>query len=140
MAAHEDLTREEQAEGSTDRNFGLVFGVVFVLIAVWPYFRSQPLRWWPIPIAAAFFLLALARPSLLALPNRLWTRLGLLMGQVVSPVALGILFYAVFTPIGWIARVAGKDPLRLKFDATAASYWIARDPPGPPPQSMDRPF
>lgn len=138
--AHEDLTREDLVEGSSDRNFGLVFGVVFVLIGAWPVLHGQPLRWWAIGIAAVFSLLAVAKPALLAVPNRLWTRLGVLLGKVVSPIALGILFYGVIAPMGVVARLVGKDPLRLKLDASAESYWIRREPPGPPPQSMTNQF
>jgi len=138
--AHEDLTREEQVEGSSDRNFGFVFGAVFVLMAALPLFHGQPPRWWAIGIAAVFSLLALVKPALLAVPNRLWTRLGILLGKVVSPIALGILFYVVITPMGAVMRLTGKDPLRLKFDAAKDSYWIRRDPPGPAPGSMTNQF
>jgi len=138
--AHEDLTREELVEGSSDRNFGLVFAVVFLLIAAWPVLHGQPLRWWAIGIAAVFALLAFVKPALLAVPNRLWTKLGVLLGKVVSPIALGILFFVVIAPIGAVVRLFGKDPLRLKLDAKADSYWIRREPPGPPPQSMTNQF
>lgn len=138
--AHEDLNREQHVDGSSDRNFGFVFAVVFVLIAAWPLLFGQPLRWWAIAIAAAFGLLAIAKPVLLAVPNRLWTRLGILLGKVVSPIALGVLFFVVIAPIGAVVRLIGKDPLRLKLDATADSYWIRRDPPGPPPKSMTNQF
>lgn len=138
--AHEDLNREQHVEGSSDRNFGIVFAVVFVLIAAWPLLSGEPLRWWSIALAAAILLLAMVKPVLLALPNRLWTRLGILLGKVVSPIALGVLFYGVITPIGLVVRLLGKDPLRLKLDATADTYWIRRDPPGPPPKSMTNQF
>ena len=140
LMAHEDLTREDQVDGSSDRSFGLVFGVVFVLIAVWPVLHGLPLRWWAMGIAAIFSLLAMAKPALLAVPNRLWTRLGILLGKVVSPIALGVLFFGAITPMGAFMRLIGKDPLRLKLDATADSYWIQRDPPGPAPNSMTNQF
>jgi hypothetical protein len=138
--AHEDLKREEHVEGSSDRVFGLVFAAFFAIIAGWPLLHGEGVRWWSVVVAALFALAALVRPSLLAGMNRLWMKLGILLGKVVSPVALGILFYAVFTPIGFMLRLAGKDPLRLKFDAGADSYWIPRDPPGPPPGSMTNQF
>lgn len=138
--ALEDLTREEQIEGSSDRSFGFVFGVAFLLIAVWPIFHGQPMRWWSIGLAAIFGLLAILKPALLAIPNRLWTRLGVLLGKVVSPIALGVLFYGLIAPMGVVARLIGKDLLRLKLDAAADSYWIRRDPPGPPPKSMTNQF
>jgi Saxitoxin biosynthesis operon protein SxtJ len=137
---HEDLDRQEVIEGSTDRMFGLVFAAVFAVVAAWPLMSGQALRWWAVAVAAVFAVLALVKPLLLAAANRLWTGFGLLLGKVVSPIALGILFYGVVSPLGIVLRLVGKDPLRLKRDAASTSYWIARDPPGPPPTSMDRQF
>lgn len=138
--AHEELNREQHIEGSTDRTFGLVFAVVFLVIAGWPLFYGESPRWWSVGISAVFALVAFIRPALLAELNRLWMKLGILLGKIVSPIALGILFYIVITPIGLMIRVAGKDPLRLKFDPEADSYWIPREPPGPPPGSMNNQF
>lgn len=138
--AHEDLNRDQHVEGSSDRSFGLVFAAVFLVIAGMPLFHGEALRWWSVGAAAAFALVALAKPALLAGLNRLWMKLGVLLGKVVSPIALGILFYVVITPIGVVIRLTGKDPLRLKFDPDTDSYWIPREPPGPPPGSMNNQF
>lgn len=138
--AHEDLNREQHVEGSSDRAFGLVFAGVFVLIAGWPLLGGEAIRWWSAAAAAAFALAALAKPAWLGGMNRLWIKLGVLLGKVVSPIALAILFYGVLTPLGIVMRLAGKDPLRLKPDPGAASYWMPRDPPGPPPDSMTNQF
>ncbi len=138
--AHEDLTREEHVEGSSDRSFGFVFAVVFVIIAVWPLWYGGGLRWWSVGVAGAFAVVAVVIPRVLAAPNRLWMKLGILLGKIVSPIALGILFYLVFLPIGLLMRLAGKDPLKLKRDAAATSYWVDREPPGPPPTSMTNQF
>ena len=97
-------------------------------------------RIWAIGIAAAFAVVALARPGVLAPLNRLWTRFGLLLHKVVSPLIMGMLFYLTVTPIGLLMRAMGKDPLRLRPDPDAASYWIERDPPGPPPETMKNQF
>ena len=138
--AHEDLTREQDVEGSSDRSFGVVFAVVFLVLAVWPLLHGETLRWWALVVAAVFGLIALVKPALLAWLNRQWMKLGILLGKVVSPIALGVLFYGVITPIGAVLRLAGKDPLRLRFDRAADTYWIRRDPPGPPPDSMTNQF
>ena len=138
--AIEDLNREQHVEGSSDRTFGLVFAGVFLLIAGWPLIHGEAVRWWSVGISAVFALVAFIRPALLAELNRLWMKLGILLGKIVSPIALGILFYVVITPIGLMIRVAGKDPLRLKFDPEADTYWIPREPPGPPPGSMNNQF
>lgn len=138
--AHEELAREHHVEGSSDRAFGFVFACVFLFIAGWPLFHAQATRWWALGVAVGFMLAALLRPALLAGLNRHWMKLGVLLGKVVSPIALGILFYCVITPLGTLLRLAGKDPLRLKRDGGAESYWIPRNPPGPPPDSMTNQF
>jgi len=138
--AHEDLNRDQHVEGSSDRSFGLVFAAVFLVIAGIPLFHGEAIRWWSAGMAAVFALVALVKPALLSGLNRLWMKLGILLGKVVSPIALGILFYIVITPIGAMIRLGGKDPLRLKFDPDAESYWIPREPPGPPPGSMNNQF
>jgi Saxitoxin biosynthesis operon protein SxtJ len=139
--ATEDLTRQHTVEGSSNRSFGLVFASVFFVIALWPFvFGRGGLRWWAAIVATVFALLALAAPAVLAAPNRAWMKLGLLLGRIVSPIVLGIMFFAVFTPMGWVLRAMGKDPMRLKRDAAAPTYWIERKPPGPPPESLNNQF
>ena len=140
MTAHEDLHRTQEVEGSSDRSFGLVFSGLFVVIACWPLLHGASPRWWSLAVAAAFAFVALWRATLLARLNRLWIRLGLLLGRVASPIALAILFYGVFVPIGILLRVTGKDSLRLKMDTAAETYWIRREPPGPRPDSMTNQF
>lgn len=138
--AHEDLSRDQHIEGSSDRVFGLVFAGMFLVFAGLPLLHGESMRWWLVGVAAAFALVALIKPTLLAVLNRLWIKLGVLLGKIVSPIALGILFYGVFTPLGTMIRLTGKDPLRLKFDPDAESYWIPREPPGPTPGSMNNQF
>lgn len=138
--AHEDLSRNQQVEGSSDRAFGLVFAVFFVIIACWPLLYKEAPRGWAFAVAAIFAVVAMTKPALLAGLNRLWLKLGILLGTVISPIALAVLFYGVFAPIGAVMRLTGKDPLRLRLDGGALSYWISRKPPGPPPDSMTNQF
>lgn len=138
--AHEDLAREQHVEGSSDRAFGLVVAAAFLLVTLGPLRHGHAPRWWALAVASVFALIAVLKPVLLARLNRLWTKLGILLGKVVSPIALGILFYGVLTPVALIMRLARKDPLRLKLDHDADSYWIVRKPPGPPPDSMTNQF
>lgn len=136
MSAHEDLSRAHAVEGSTERTFGLTFGGLFFVIACWPLLYLEAPRWWALGIAAAFAAIAIWKAPLLAGPNRLWLKLGLLLGKIASPIALAILFYGVVAPIGVLMRLGGKDTLRLQMDPETDSYWIPRKPPGPPPDSM----
>jgi len=138
--SHENLHRDNHVDGSSERVFGLTFAGLFFVIACWPLFRGGPPRWWAIGMAAVFALIAMSYPALLTGPNKLWIKLGVLLGKVVSPISLGVLFYLVFTPLGVAMRLMGKDSLRLKFDPGAETYWVERKPPGPPPDSMTNQF
>ncbi len=138
--AHENLSPQETARSSSDRSFGIVFGIVFLLIAAWPLFSSGHLRVWAVIASAAFFLVAFILPRVLAPLNKLWMRFGMLLHRIVSPVILGILFYLFVTPMGLVMRLFGKDFLHLRFDSSARSYWIERNPPGPKPDSLNYQF
>jgi len=140
LDTHEDLSRSHEVKGSSNRSFGCVFTVVFLIVAVWPLFSGGSVRWWSLSIAAAFLLITFAAPKLLALPNRLWLRFGLLLNRIISPAVLAFLFYVVVTPMGVLMRVFGADSLRLRRDSSDASYWIRRDPPGPKPDSLNHQF
>jgi hypothetical protein len=133
---HESLEARQEPGGSTDRGFGLAMAAFFAVVALLPLRAGHPARVWALGAAAGLLALALARPALLHVPNLLWRRLGLLLGRVVNPIVLGLMFFLVFTPAALCLRLAGKDPLRLKKPKDAKSYWIPRDPPGPPPESM----
>ena len=137
---HEDLKRGHQVERGSDRTLGLVFGAFFLIIGSWPLIGGNAVRVWAIVVAAAFLAAAGVRPAVLAPLNRAWTWIGLLLHRVVSPVVLGAVFFLVVTPTGLLMRALGKDPLRLRLDRSAGSYWIERRPPGPAPDSMRNQF
>jgi Saxitoxin biosynthesis operon protein SxtJ len=123
----------------TERSFALVFSAFFSLVAVWPVVHGYGVgagSFYSGAVAAAFLALGLWRPSLLRLPNLWWFRLAILLNRVMSPLVATLLFFCIFAPFGLILRMAGKDLLRLRWDPGASSYWIARDPPGPPASSM----
>lgn len=138
---HEDLSREEAVEGGGDRAFGLVFAAVFTglgVYALWSGSSVSPLLW--LGGAAVFAVAAVFAPGLLGPLNRLWTAFGLLLHRIVSPLLMGIIFFLVVTPIAWMMRWKGKDPLRLARDPAAETYWIVRQPPGPEPERIRRQF
>lgn len=130
----------QEVQGSSNRTFGLVFAGFFMVVGLLPILHGGGLRIWSLILAGAFGMVALAAPALLAVPNRLWTKLGMVLHQVVSPVALGVLFFCVVTPTGFLLRLFGKDPLRLRREKESATYWVDRTPPGPDGQSMNNMF
>jgi hypothetical protein len=137
---HESFERHEQIRGSSDRALGLVFGAVFLILAVYPWFFSGEVRVWALIVCGAFVVVALAAPRILAPLNRLWTRFGLVLHKVVSPIVLGVMFFGVITPMGLAMRLFGKDLLGLRFDRQRLSYWLERSPPGPKPDTLSDQF
>jgi hypothetical protein len=137
---HEDFSRQEEITPSSDRSFGLVIAAFFLIVTCWPLVHAEPIRWWALGVAVVFAVLALLWTSPLAPLNKLWTKLGVLLYRIVSPIILGLLFYLTVTPIALLMRVLGKDPLRLRRDPDRASYWINRTPPGPAAESMKNQF
>ena len=138
--SHEDFAPKAAVRASSDRSFGLVFAAVFAIVAAWPLFSGGALRLWALAVAAGFALAALAFPAVLAPLNRAWMRVGMAMHAVVSPVVLSIMYFGVVWPTGAVMRLMRRDLLRLEFDREAASYWVDRKPPGPPPESFRDPF
>jgi len=136
MGAHESIERDDDVVGGSDRAFGLVMAGACAVFGSLPLLRLHAPVWWLYGVGAVFLAVALTRPALLAPLNRLWTRFGLLLHRVVSPVMLGAMYYGVMVPAGLIMRLVGRDPLRLKRDPRATTYWVERQPPGPEPQSM----
>lgn len=137
---HEQLDRSEEVKGSSDRSFGITFAVVGAIIALWPLLDGEAPRWWLLAIVAALLAVSLTVPHILRPLNRIWLKIGLLLNKVVSPIVLGAIFYLVITPMGFFMRLGGRDPLRLRFEKGAPTYWILREPPGPAPKSMTRQF
>jgi hypothetical protein len=121
---------------ASDRLFGIVMAVFWTGIGLWPLARRQAPR--PIPVAAAalFLAIALGRPSILHPLNRLWAALAVLLNRVMNPVVCGLLFYLVITPMGWLRRMSGQDPLRLHPQPGESTYWISREAGAPAPESM----
>lgn len=137
---HERSKEQEEVRGSSDREFGLVFAGFFAILTGIGWWNDSSNTVTFAVIAALFLAVALIFPRVLAPLNRLWTRFGLLLYRVVNPIVMATIFYVIITPIGVAMRLAGKDLLRLKIDGDAASYWIPRDPPGPPPEGMKNQF
>jgi hypothetical protein len=123
----------------SERSFGLVFGGVFAVIALWPLLHGGAVRWWALIVCAALVIAAVATPRILAPLNLVWFRFGELLHQITTPVLLGAMFFLSVTPIAMLMRAFGKDVLSLRRDPDRASYWIERAP-GPAAESMRNQF
>ena len=110
----------------SNRNFGVVFFIVFLIIALWPLLKQNEIRIWSLIISFIFFVLGLINSNLLTPLNKLWFKFGILLGNIIAPIIMGIVFFLVVTPTGLIMRFFRKDILKLKKN-TSDSYWINKD-------------
>jgi hypothetical protein len=110
----------------SDRNFGIVFAGFFLLLALWPIVRGDPVRVWSLIVAGFFLGTAFLSPHIFSRPNRLWFRFGLLLGKVLTPIIMGTLFLAVVLPVALVLRLLRKDTMRLRPDPSLESYWLPK--------------
>ncbi len=112
----------------SNKSFGIVFFIVFLLIAIYPLINNGELRIWSLVVAIIFFILGLINSKVLTPLNKLWFKFGLFLGKIVSPLIMGIIFFFVVTPTAFIMRIIGKDLLNLRFN-NKKTYWIEKTGP-----------
>lgn len=115
----------------SNRSFGWTFTVVFVLVGVYGLWRGGAALSWVLALAALTAAVTLTRDAWLTPLNRAWLAFGELLGRIVSPIVLGLIFFGVFTPFAVVMRLAGRDAMCRRWQAAAPTYWVKRDPPGP---------
>lgn len=120
----------------SNRTFGLLFAGVFGGLAALMWWRGSAGFPVALGLSAAFLAAALFVPNVLTLPNRAWMAFALLLHKVTSPIILGVLFFALFTPVALVMRFRKRDLMKRTFEPGAESYWIPRSPPGPAPESL----
>ena len=109
-----------------ERSFGLVFFTFFAIIGLFPLWYGENIRLWSCTIAFIFLFFGIFIPKVVIIPNKLWLKLGLLLGAVIAPIIMGVIFILTVTPIGVIMRLIGKDILNQKIKKSAKSYWIKK--------------
>ena len=110
----------------SNRNFGIVFSVVFLIISLWPLLSQNDVRIWSLVISGIFLILGLINSKLLLPLNKIWFKFGILLGNFIAPIVMGIVYFMVVTPTGLIMRLLGKDLLNLKKN-NKDTYWIDKD-------------
>ena len=112
----------------SNRSFGIVFFVVFLLISIYPLTNNENIRVWSLVISLIFLVLGILNSNILTPLNKLWFKFGILLGKIISPIIMGIIFFLIVTPIGLIMRLLGKDVLNLRYN-DYKSYWIEKTGP-----------
>ncbi len=113
---------------SSNRSFGIVFFIVFLLISIYPLLNDDHLRIWSLIISIVFLILGLLNSKILLPLNKIWFKFGILIGKIISPLIMGLIFFVVVTPIGLLMRLFNKDLINLKFNKSK-SYWIEKKEP-----------
>ena len=116
-------------EKPSEKSFGVVFSIVFLLVALYPFINSESLRIWALVLSALFLLLAYLAPKVLNPLNKLWFKFGLLLSSIITPIVLAMVYFITVIPTGITMRLFGKDVLKQKLDNDAKSYWIERCEP-----------
>ena len=111
---------------SSNRSFGLLFFVVFLILALWPLKNGSNINLYFIIVSAIFLILGLINSKLLSLPNKLWVKLGEILGIIIAPVVMALVYFIILTPISLIVRLFGKDLLELSFSKEKETYWVKR--------------
>jgi len=138
---HEQIDRGRAVRGGSDRQFGIVFAVVFSAVGFSPLLGENGTpRMWALAVSAGFAVVAFAAPHFLKYMNAGWTRLGQILSIFVQPILLGAIFFFVVTPLALAMRLTGRDALRLQLSPEVRTYWIEREPAGPDPRSMPDQF
>ena len=112
---------------SSNRSFGLVFFVVFLIVALWPLKYEEDIRLWSLSLSIVFLILGIFNSKLLMPLNKLWFKFGIALGTIVAPFVMGLVFFIVVTPIGIFMRLLGKDLLKTSKVKHLSTYWIKRD-------------
>ena len=112
----------------SNRSFGIVFFIVFLLIAIYPLSNNEEIRLWSLFLSFLFLVLGIFNSKILSPLNKIWFKFGIFLGKIISPIVMGIIFFIVVTPIGLLMRLLKKDLLNLKF-TNEHSYWIEKNDP-----------
>ena len=110
----------------SNRSFGIIFSVVFLIIAIWPLLSTSEIRYWSLVISVIFLILGLIKSKILTPLNKIWFKIGITLGNLISPLVMGIVFFLVVTPTSIIMKILGKDLLNLKKNNNK-SYWIEKN-------------
>ena len=111
-----NMSQTKDIKLGSNKSFGIVFFIVFLLLGFYPLLNDENVRVWSLVIALIFLALGLLNSKLLLPLNKIWFKFGILLGKIVSPLIMGIIFFLVVTPIGLFMRILGKDLLNLKFN------------------------
>lgn len=124
-----ELKSHIQVEVGSEKSFGIVFAIIIALISTYPLLNDADIHTRGLMVAILLLIAAFFASRLLFIPNKLWFKFGLLLGVIITPIVMSVIYYVSVVPIGLLMKLSGKDILNLKINPKADSYWIKRDEP-----------
>ena len=112
---------------SSVKSFGILFAIVFLIIATWPLLNSEEIRIWSLVVSVIFLILGLIKSKILNPLNNFLIKLCELLGKIIAPIVMLFIFFVIITPMSFLVKIMRKDLLNVKFDKNKSSYWIKRD-------------
>ena len=113
-------------KNSSDKSFGILFFIIFLIIGLWPLYHSNPIKLWSVIVAVIFLILGLSNSRILSPFNKVWVKFGELLGKIIAPIIMFIVFFVILTPLSLVVRIFKKDLLKVKY-SKEKSYWIKRE-------------
>lgn len=129
MSCLSEFNSNIEIKKGSERNFGLTFAIIFLVIGLYPMLEGEFPRIWALFFALSFVVLAFLTPKVLSTPNMMWFKLGTSLGAIIAPIIMTVVYLIAVAPVGIIARLMGKDLIKQKLDKNAKSYWIKRNQP-----------
>ena len=121
------IKKDRNIKIGSNKNFGMVFFIFFLIVSIFPLFKDEDIRIWAVIVAIIFLILGLLNSSVLSPLNKIWFKFGILLGNFISPIIMGLVFFTAVTPTAFLMRAFGKDLLNLKKN-NKKSYWIEKSP------------
>ena len=120
---------KEKIKMSSNKSFGIVFFVFFLILSLYPLLNKEKLNLLFLIFSITFLILGILNSKILTPLNKVWFKFGIILGKIISPIIMGIIFFLVVTPIGLIMKTLGKDLLKLKYNKKDSTYWIEKNGP-----------
>ena len=114
-------------KNSSNKSFGILFFIIFLIIGLWPLYHSNPIKLWFVIVAVIFLILGLSNSRILSPFNKAWIKFGIILGNFISPIILGMIFFVVVLPTGLLMKLFKRNFLGIKFDKNIKSYWIKKE-------------
>ena len=120
---------KEKIKMSSNKSFGIVFFVFFLILSLYPLLNKEKLNLLFLIFSITFLILGILNSKILTPLNKVWFKFGIILGKIISPIIMGIIFFLVVTPVGLLMKILGKDLLKLKYNKKDNTYWIEKNGP-----------